>query len=441
MSISYKDVRVDRLVIDHAANPRHDPLPDEPAAVAQIFRSQKVLPLAKHIAQFGLNPLQRLAVIEHPHLPKYYVSLEGNRRVCALKLLRDPDRAPDPGGKREMAAIAKAAVTLPAEIPVALFSDRASAREWLKITHRRSKSGVGTLHWGPTQDVRFDAQDPTSVSNPNAQAVALLDFAEADGMLEAENRLKISPTTMTRYLSTPAVRAALGLDNNRDVMRIAPQEEFKRAVARFLRDLLPQGGAEAVLTSRTHKNAKGRKDYAEQLGLDGDGVTTRLPAAELATPGPSRAAAKRARSSRHPNDRPYVVPVEFKLVAKNPILRRIFDELKRVDPEPDGFPFSANYLLRAFIEQVVVLYAKKHNAGHNGDLHVVVGRCADHLEKLGVEKNLLKPLRTHASEQHHFTSVHTLGAQVHGNGVPKDATMKAAWDSLEPALSEMIKRL
>lgn len=439
MGVRFDTVKIDRMVLDHAGNPRHNPLQDEPAAIEALYRPFKVLPLAKHIAEHGLDPTRVLAVMEHPKLRRYFVSLEGNRRVCALKLLRDPERAPDPRSQRDMQRVVAGAVHRPTELRVAIFPDRGAAREWLKLTHRRSRTGVGTLDWTVEQNERFDAQEP-GVRNPNSQAVALLDYAVQEGLLSEAERAKIQVTNVTRYLTTPDVRRALGLHNGRDLMRNAPAEEFDRAVRRFLRDHLPDGKKPPALTSRTHLKAQDRQAYAVQISKDGDGVSTRLPSPELARPGQVTKAPP-ARSSRHPHHRPFVVPASFKLQTKDPILRRIFGELQRIDPEPDGFPFAANYLLRAFIERVTVGYAERHRLGHHGELHAVVQRCADHLKGQGVEDKVLKPLRTHASEVHHFSSVHTLGAAVHGNTIPKDKTMKDIWDGLEPPLLAMLGRM
>lgn len=443
MAAKFQSIKVSQLIIDHLQNPRHNPLEDEPAAIAQLYRPEKVHALAKHIAQNGLNPLERLAVTPHPNLPKFYVALEGNRRACALKLLRDPMRAPDSRAQREMQAVVEGATVIPTHVEVAIFDERALAREWLRIKHRGSLGGIGTRHWTPTQDTRFDAQLEQGRPNPNAQALALLDYAQKIGLLSEDSRGLISLTTMTRYLSTPAVRASLGLVNGHDLMRNAPSQEFDRALGRFLRDQLPQGEEKPKLTSRTHLKASDRTKYAEEISEDGDGVTTKLPASEEATPvvPSSKQRTGGKRTTPHPGKRRYVVTPDFRLTNKNPILRRLFEELRTIDPEPNAYPFSANYLLRAFIEQVVVMYAKKHNVGHNGDLHIVVTRCADHLKGDGVEDRVLKPLRTHASEQHHWSSVHTLGAAVHGNSIPKESTLKTTWESLQPSLQAMLDRL
>lgn len=79
-------------------NPRHKPVRDQPAAIAHLCRSEQVLALAQDIARIGLNPLELFALVPERDGKSYYVA-EGNRRLCALLLLNDPDRAP--GDQRE----------------------------------------------------------------------------------------------------------------------------------------------------------------------------------------------------------------------------------------------------------------------------------------------------------------------------------------------------
>ena len=107
--------------------------------------------------------------------------------MCALRLLKDPLRAPDTKAQREMRAVVDAGGAVPNEVYVAIFDERSLAREWLKIKHRGRQGGVGTLSWTPTSSERFDQQEggnPTA----NAQALALLDYAVHEGLLTTEER-------------------------------------------------------------------------------------------------------------------------------------------------------------------------------------------------------------------------------------------------------------
>src|SRR5688500_8905980 len=89
-----------RVYLDNV-NPRHDPIDNEREIIAHLLAREYVKPLARDIAERGsLSPLERLAVIPHPSVRDAYISVEGNRRVCALKLLADPEKAPDESDRR-----------------------------------------------------------------------------------------------------------------------------------------------------------------------------------------------------------------------------------------------------------------------------------------------------------------------------------------------------
>src|ERR1700683_2017770 len=80
-------------------NPRHEPLHDEAAVINKLCKTEDVYPLARDIVHHGLNPLERLGLLplskrKADSSGATYYAAEGNRRICALKLLHDPDRAP-----------------------------------------------------------------------------------------------------------------------------------------------------------------------------------------------------------------------------------------------------------------------------------------------------------------------------------------------------------
>ena len=86
-------VAVSSLHLD-PINPRRDPIEDENEIRRVLCEDEGVLQLARHMAEFGQNPLARIAIIDHPDLPGHYIVPEGNRRLCSMQLLRDPDPAP-----------------------------------------------------------------------------------------------------------------------------------------------------------------------------------------------------------------------------------------------------------------------------------------------------------------------------------------------------------
>lgn len=198
-----KFTRVDRIFLDHE-NPRHEPYETQAEVIAYLCKDEYVLKLAKDIAQHGLNPLELLAII--PIKGKdTFMSAEGNRRMCALKLLNDPDLAP-PNQRKKFKKLAKIWVPI-AEVPTVEFKDRSEINLWLDRIHNGPAGGIGRKSWTSDQKSRH------SGDRKNKLALALLDYAEAKGIISSVDR-KGKLTTVQRFLSNVVLRNTLGIDQS-----------------------------------------------------------------------------------------------------------------------------------------------------------------------------------------------------------------------------------
>ena len=208
----------------------------------------------------------------------------------------------------------------------------------------------------------------------------------------------------------------------------------------FLRDSLPKSltGTESKVHSRS--KAADWRSYAKELSADGHAPRTRLSkAVPLKTP--KKSGTKVAPRISNPDKRGSVVTTNFKHnFSGDNILCRLFRELRSIDAHEHSF--AAAYLLRAFIERLVKLYAKRHRLGMDGDLHNVIDRCVKHLETHSTLegkalKSALQPLKGMVSDRYSRTSPDSLGSWVHGSSVPTRAEINRRWDTLEPGLQAL----
>ena len=133
-------VPISSLCLD-LENPRHESAPNERAALARLVAEEGVVSLAKDIAARGeLSPIDGIGVLPHPKESRLYIVAEGNRRVAALKLLRDPDSSPDNACKAAIErALAKG--TVPAgRVEVLEFRDEDDAYTWKSLRRNLSAS-------------------------------------------------------------------------------------------------------------------------------------------------------------------------------------------------------------------------------------------------------------------------------------------------------------
>lgn len=432
-------VGVNKLLLDRT-NARHDAMDNESEVIAQLLRKEKAVEVAKSIAEAGApNPLERIGVVAHPVLKGSYIVVEGNRRVCALKMLHDPDKAPDVFKKRARDYKTNGQA-IPKNIEVVLFESEEDAEPWISMRHRGEDGGKGLRPW----DVNAKARHAEKIGGATANQLAagLVDHALKAGLITAEEYQEVPVTTLTRYLGNPIFRHTLGIASNKKLDLDVPQDEFDAVLKVFLQDSLPKSltGTDPKVHSRS--KAADWKSYAKELSADGHAPKSRLPNAVPLKIQKAPASTASPRLS-NPDKRGSVVTTGFRhSFASDNILSRLFRELRSIDA--NEYSFAAAYLLRAFIERLVKLYAKRHRLGMEGDLHNVIDRCIKHLEAHStVEskalKSALQPWKGMVSDRHSRTSPDSLGSWVHGSAIPTRAEINSRWDTLEPGLHLLAK--
>ncbi len=164
--------------------------------------------LAKSIAEHKTNPLELLGVVEITEEgatePSYEV-WEGNRRVCAVLLLNDPDLAPPKWRKRFQKLSDD--VDVIETIEGRSFDDHDELRFWMRNIHNGMQDGRGRKDWGP------DEQHRDNPTRKNAIAFELLEMAETLELITRSDR-KGKLTTLQRFAEKPTMREILGVDDS-----------------------------------------------------------------------------------------------------------------------------------------------------------------------------------------------------------------------------------
>lgn len=426
-------------------NPRGEEEADE-EKVRDLFGAQsETLKLATHLAENGQNPLDRLGIIKHPKLPGHFVVREGNRRLCAMQLLRDPDRAPTEATRKSFQKIVSTGKPIPDEVPAVLFHEKDKERVWMSVKHEGEQGGLGTLQWGSTEKTRFNREGATGATrpkNPNRQAETLLTYAVKEGLITPEERKLISLTTITRYL--PNVRTALALLNGEDCTTNARPADFNAALQRFLKDAKETGIPGMKAPAHSRSSSSERKEYAETLRREGVSPVNRdQPSYDPSVAPPAKPAEKgatRSKSATHPSKRKQLIPNSFVVVVKDNVLLRLVGEGKEL--HPDEARFSCNYLNRVILERVVHLYATKYGVGRDGDFADVVQRviahakASEHPPTKGIANVLTKTADRRTSYSYELMS-----NPIHGGSIPSGADNRANWETLQPALEYLLDRI
>lgn len=444
--VEHEDVVVEfnKLHFD-PINPRGEPEPDEEKIRALFGAQPDTLILATHLAENGQNPLDRIGIVKHPKLPGHFVIREGNRRLCAMQLLRDPGRAPTEAIRKAFQKVSSDGRPVPDKVPAVLFHEQYKARVWMSVKHEGPQGGLGTVSWGAKEKARFNREGETGKTRPknkNLQAEALLTYAVNEGLITPEEREQIALTTVTRYL--PNVRTALALLNTEDCTTNARTAEFNAALQRFLKDAKETGTPGLKATVHSRSSSSERNEYAETLRSEGVSPVNRDQAPyDPSKISPTTKATGKSGGSRspiHPSKRTQLIPSSFGVPVKDNVLLRLVREGKEL--HPDEARFSCNYLNRVILERIVHLYATKHGVGREGDFTDVVQRVIAHAKKsVNPPSRGIANTLTNTSGKRFSYSYELMSNPVHGGSIPSGADNRTNWETLQPALEYLLARL
>jgi hypothetical protein len=237
-------------------NPRHGYLADPERIISRLVEEEQVYELAKSISSKGTNPLELIGVVRIDDKDEAgeptYVVWEGNRRVCAIMLLNDPDLAPPKWRKRFQALSNKTDYI--EDIEGREFEDKGVLEFWMRNIHNGTQKGRGRKEWGP------DEQHRDNPTKKYAIAFELLERAEDAGLISAADR-KGKLTTLQRFVGADALRKILQAnDENPNKVKFARKKaDLEKLLKQIIEDLLD----EETITSR--KNEDEIKEYAAEL--------------------------------------------------------------------------------------------------------------------------------------------------------------------------------
>lgn len=192
-----EQICIDLLLLSDG-NPRLEPALGEDDAIDKMVRDQhnKLYELAADIAKHGLNPLDTVGVFPSEIYSGYYEVGEGNRRICALKLLKTPARLQQISQSlcTKFTELSKEYNVIE-NIDVCIFESELDLRHWMEIRHMGEQDGKGLSKWDSVQKSRFNRKQTGTD--------ALLDFWDwmiEEGILSNEEILQVTKTNWQRIL-------------------------------------------------------------------------------------------------------------------------------------------------------------------------------------------------------------------------------------------------
>lgn len=432
-----KQIAISKITFNKR-NPRHGALgvlSSEEESISYLLKKEKIRELAKHIAINGLDPLTMTAVVTEKE--KFYI-VEGNRRLCALKLLNKPELAQTDKQRNfftNLKQIKK--LPIPTKLNCYVFENIEDSKIWVTLRHE-SGQPAGIRQWGPEEKAY---SDPNSKDRLSMQ----LKVYAIDKVLLLKSYVdECQITTLTRYLGNPEVRKVMGITNKKDLIVNWPLPYFNGLVKSFLNDCLS-----GVVTSEANKKAI--TDYANTLASSIKDTPEKLKrAADLVPDWWSKG------TSQSPENKQILHRKSRKkgLIEKNwtgfehlgkgvhdtPI-RDIAQELCSIDC--NKFPFATACLFRMLMEWSTKRYlfskgdTKKYNA------RVSLSKLyQDASSSLAAETDLdldLKPLRVAISDKDSLLSSDTIHKWVHGTLVPSQNDLESIWKNLGKTILKLLE--
>ncbi len=437
------NLKIEDLLLD-VENPRIGLATSQKDALQKIIEDQdvKLVALAESIVEDGrLNPMDRLLILKSTAQKDKYIVLEGNRRLAAIKILNNPSvltgldvRKPIQKRLEELAAEFELSTVEPVDCYE--VADRAEAAPWIHQRHTGENEGKGIVDWNSVSRRRFIGRDP---------ALQALDFVINHGGLTDEEKQSIQArfpiTTLDRLLSTPAVRAQLGLEiTDQKLLTKLPADEAIKALRRIVLDLKKKT---VVVTGL--KKVDQQVDYVSKLGKDLPDlskVSTATKAVEAFEEQDFKQPTKKAKQQK-PKQKPIrkaLIPKTCSLNVTNAKIDEITVELRSLPL--DDYPHAISVLFRVFLETSVEDYltrfkisliVKTGGGDKDKSLTKKVEEATNHMIQNGTPKKHLDGIVRAMSQKNNPLHIDTLHAYVHNRFYsPTERELRVAWDNSQP---------
>jgi hypothetical protein len=447
-SYVYQNIKISDMFLN-PENPRFDPVKHQTEAIKSMLEDQKnkLITLAKHIIEFGVNPTD-ITIIK-PFNEKWLV-LEGNRRVTVLKLLHNPELIPNEYRriktefKKLCAKIEKSRIET---VFCVIVSNEKMSNEWIRLKHTGQNDGAGIVNWDSQQTGRFNSR----LKGETDVYICFLDYLKVtEGIpVDYKNNLhKIKKTNLSRSISDPDIRKLAGIVYENGAYSLGHINDY---LLGLLYDLIFNELSVSAIYSKSDRlqyieNLKNRvdkiKNYPQVQPVNNhennQGAADTNFYSRTSIPSTASSTGKQRRS--YPVNRSTLVPSIHHLVISNARIQRIFNELKSLDI--NRYPNAVSVLFRVFIELSCDCYISTgflNTVSPDSRLSQKIEAVASDIESKSImTKNELRAARQMSSSPTQNSSIKTFHAYVHNKDVtPIPDDLKTAWDDLWPFIEKI----
>lgn len=390
---------------------------------------EQLIQLAKDIATRGLSPMP---IIVTPLGNGNYVVKDGNRRVTALKLLNNPNEAPE-NFRATFANIAEnSKIELYDNIDCYETTDD-YALEFMELAHLGFQDGVGQIPWGSNEKDNLMEFKGEKIQNDVAREI--ISYLNSIGISGTD---KVKVTIFQRLFQDKQVRDLIGIEwDGEKLIIIADDKDVTNILSEILLDFTERG-----YITRNIFTAEERVNYIEDLfargvqkarpkGYNSPPVTPAISPPETPTTSPTGPITYPPMKPSW--DRPRLIPPRSYLAIPRSETKvsNIANELARKINVKES-PNAAAVLLRLLIEFSVDHYSQKYSLKPKNDkLAARIELSAKKLNSEGhiTDKQLEQLEKMRQSNE--ILSAHTLNAWIHHqNYSPDPQILCIFWDNI-----------
>jgi hypothetical protein len=451
--------------------PRGRGIQDQRDLIAELVEHDNVYDLAKGIATDGYFPLEYLIAIE---TDSKAVVIEGNRRLAALKLLINPDLAPEAKLKSFKNLSNKIALDTIEKVPTIYAPSRESAAPLIMQKHtRRQVEGWSILMQASFYRSLADSGQSLSelaeeYGRPPAEIAGFLrtdtmyaiacslDYPENIAAVVRDPR-QFNASALQRILEVPRARDFLGIEFKDSVKlqgKVA-DNEFKKAYARIITDI-----ASGDIDTRAINTVADIEKYLSKISTVKPKKSTtakfsvdnfEISVPDLVKGTPTKPS---ARKSTKPRRASTMIPPGIRCELADQRINDIFGELRKL--KPDTCPNACAVLLRVLLElsvadylettkQIQPLLDAAKRKGKGTTWYPTLSQLLDAtLKDPAIISNMRAPARKRVAQltqrNNTLLSLDDLDGYVHNNYIhPTSRDLFSLWSALEGLFEIVLK--
>ena len=254
------EIEIDNLLLD-LRNPRAkvaDSQRDEIQKIIADSKGNELVALGRSLIENDQNPLANIGVVKDGDSGKY-ITLEGNRRLTALKLLNNPSLSNDDRIEKAFSRLASKYEhdDIPSSLFCVVFKTREDAVEWIQLTHTGENDGVGVKRWSTNQQNRFKRNE---LGVPLSKSDLVVEYLQGNSYFFWEDGVDAlydihNITTLERIFGFKGVFDILRLHVAKDGTLFSDDDEFSASMLH------------AIFSDVDSNRIKARSVFTAELGL------------------------------------------------------------------------------------------------------------------------------------------------------------------------------